>query len=71
MTANEGDEFKPGDSVPHSGIYSVVHDPKHAHEHQVTCVYGTTFPACRDCGHQVRFVIFYSAQLIENNEHFK
>ncbi len=65
------DEFKPGDSVPHSGIYSVVHDSNHAHEHQVTCVYGTKFPVCRDCGNHVRFVIFYSAQQIENNVHFK
>ena len=29
-----GAQFKPGDAVPHSGIYRVTHDPTHAQEHE-------------------------------------
>jgi hypothetical protein len=43
------DEFKPGDKVPTSGIYDVIHDKldgdDHAHAHQVTAISGTVFPA--------------------------
>ena len=69
--AKIGDEFKPGEEVPHSGIYRVVHDPYHAQEHEVTCVYGKRFPPCNHCGHKARFVLKYAAQHIEQNEHFK
>jgi hypothetical protein len=66
-----GDTFKPGQTVPRSGIYRVVHDSQHAKEHEVTCVYGKTFPPCNHCGHHVRFVLKYPAQHIETHEHFK
>jgi hypothetical protein len=56
MGAKIGDIFKPGDSVPASGIYRVIHDPAHAQEHDVTCVYGKKFPPCRGCKHP-RFVL--------------
>ena len=35
-----GAQFKPGEAVPHSGIYRVIHDPEHAQEHEVTCIFG-------------------------------
>ena len=35
-----GAQFKPGDAVPHSGIYRVTHDPLHAQDHEVTCLFG-------------------------------
>ncbi len=69
--ADTGDIFKPGDEVPHSGIYRVVHDPYHSKEHEVTCVYGKRFPPCNHCGHHVRFVLERAAQHIGSNEHFK
>jgi hypothetical protein len=65
-----GDEFKPGEKVPHSGIYKVVHDSSHAQPHEVTCVYGKPFPPCSGCKHP-RFVLVYAAQHIEASEHFK
>ena len=68
--ADIGDEFKPGQEVPRSGIYRVIHDPDHAKEHEVTCVYGKRFPPCSGCDHP-RFVLKYAAQHIEQNEHFK
>lgn len=48
--ADIGDTFKPGDIVPHSGIYRVLHDTHHRSEHEVTCVYGKKFPPCNHCG---------------------
>jgi hypothetical protein len=67
--ANVGDTFKPGDKVPHSGIYRVVHDPEHAQPHEVTCIFGSPFPPCRGC-HHPRFVLVRAAQHIGSNEHF-
>jgi len=61
--------FKPGDTVPVSGIYRVTHDPKHTQEHEVTCVKGKRFPPCRDCAHP-RFVLQRKAHHIETHEFF-
>jgi len=68
--ASIGDIFKPGDKVPHSGIYKVTHDPEHAQPHEVTCVYGKTFPPCHDCAHP-RFKLVRAAHHIETHEYFK
>jgi hypothetical protein len=68
--ARIGDVFKPGDEVPHSGIYKVIHDPEHTESHEVTCVFGKPFPPCRGCKHP-RFVLVRAAQHIEQNVHFK
>jgi len=48
--------YKPGDTVPTSGIYRVTHDPAHRQPHEITCVAGKTFPPCRDC-HHPRYVL--------------
>lgn len=53
--ASIGDTFKPGDLVPESGIYDVIHDQGHTVKHQVTVIAGRKFPPCRNCGHGVRF----------------
>ena len=53
--ARIGDEFKPGQDVPHSGIYTVTHDHAHEQEHEVTCVYGKKFPPCRGCEHRALY----------------
>ena len=70
MILKIGDVFKPGDLVPASGVYKVIHDPAHTQEHEVTCVYGKKFPPCRGCAHP-RFVLKVAAQHIDNHEHFK
>ena len=64
-------EFKPGQKCEKSGVYRVVHDHAHTAEHEVTCVYGKSFPPCNGCGHGVRFILVRGAQHIEHNEHFK
>jgi hypothetical protein len=62
--------YKPGDTVQKSGIYKVLHDPKHTQEHEVTVVFGKKFPPCQSCKHP-RFKAVKLAQHIEQNEHFK
>jgi hypothetical protein len=73
--ASEMDDFKPGDRVPTSGIYDVIHDKldgdDHAHPHQVTAMSGTVFPPCRGCAEWVRFRLHQAAEHVEAHHHFK
>ncbi len=41
--------FKPGETVPWSGIYSVEHGP-HRSPHEVIIFAEELFPSCRRCG---------------------
>src|SRR5271165_5020958 len=58
-TVESKDTFKPGDKVPASGIYDVIHDrldgDDHALPHQITAIAGTLFPPCRVCRDWVGF----------------
>ena len=63
--------YKPGDKVPKSGIYRVIHDERHAEAHEVTCVIGSRFPPCNGCGGNVRFPLARAAHHITNHEHFR
>jgi hypothetical protein len=65
------DSYKPGDQVPYSGIYRVIHDPRHVEDHEVSCVSGKTFPLCRDCPHPTFELVKSSPILIEDCKHFK
>jgi len=73
-TANDA-VFKPGDAVPASGIYDVIHDKldgqEHAEQHQITAIAGKTFPPCRGCQAWVRFQLRSAAEHIEAHGHFK
>jgi hypothetical protein len=71
MTTKVGEIFEPGQKVPQSGIYDVIHDPVHIKKHQVTCVYGDPFPPCNHCGHHVRFRLAIAAIHITNHSQFK
>jgi hypothetical protein len=64
------EEYKPGEEVEHSGIYIVLHYLDHAPAHEVTCVYGSKFPECADCGDKAKFVLIYTAQDVASNAHF-
>jgi hypothetical protein len=46
--------FRPGEQVPASGVFVVVHID-HRPEHEVILLSSQTFPACSVCGDQVRF----------------
>jgi hypothetical protein len=40
-------EYRPGEIVPQSGIYTITHDPAHADmPHEVTVIKGRRFPTC-------------------------
>jgi hypothetical protein len=66
-----GDVFKPGDECKRSGVYRVLHDPSHADEHEVSCMFGRKFPPCNRCGDYVRFVLEHGAIFIGSHAHFK
>lgn len=68
--AKIGEEFRPGEKVPHSGIYLVTHDTEHLAPHDVTCIFGKTFPPCRGC-HHPRFKLVRAAHHVETHEAFK
>ncbi len=57
--------YKPGQMVPISGIYTVIH-VDHRSAHEVLAIRGDVFPACRICKVQVRFQI---AQVIPHVTH--
>src|SRR5215472_8116444 len=43
-------EYKPGEIVPQSGIYTITHDPMLAGTpHEVTVIKGRRVPTCRHC----------------------
>jgi hypothetical protein len=43
-------EYKPGEIMPHSGIYTITHDPQHPDmPHEVTVIKGRRFPTGRHC----------------------
>lgn len=63
--------FKPGEKVPKSGIYRVVHDRNHVEEHEITAVIGETFPPCNHCGQHPRFRLVRAATHISNHKAFK
>jgi hypothetical protein len=69
--ASIGDVFKPGDKVPHSGIYQVTHDRNHSDSHEVTCVFGKIFPPCKGCGQHPRFKLVRAAHHVDTQLNFK
>ncbi len=68
--ASIGEQFRPGNKVPHSGIYLVTHGGEHAPAHEVTCAFGSAFPHCAACGRDARFNLIRAAQHIDFNDNF-
>ena len=46
--------YKPGQMVPISGVYAVVH-VLHRRDHEVVAIRGEEFPQCRICRDKVMF----------------
>jgi hypothetical protein len=64
-------EFRPGEIVPQSGIYTITHDAAHADmPHEVTVIKGRRFPTCRHCK-GVRFELAHPAKHVSEIEHFE
>jgi hypothetical protein len=55
-TSRDNHPYKPGQVVPISGIYTVVH-AGHRPDHLVVAIRGESFPVCRVCQANV---VFYS-----------
>ena len=47
-------KHKPGELVPKSGIYRVMHE-SHRLMHEATLLEGDRFPICKQCDRNVRF----------------
>lgn len=61
---------RPGSTVPHSGVYLVIHQ-KHRPTHEAILVEGQKFPDCAHCGAAVRFKLLSAAQSIEKDSDFR
>jgi YjzC-like protein len=59
-------EFRPGEQVPSSGVYRVLHNG-HRDEHDATLREGELFPTCTVCSHEVRFRLLQSARLTDRH----
>jgi hypothetical protein len=62
--------YRPGDPVPQSGVYRVVH-LDHRAEHEATLLDGSVFPRCTKCGEDVRFHLQRAAARIQNDSDFE
>jgi CheY-like chemotaxis protein len=52
-------QYRPGEPVPETGVYRVLHS-RHRSPHESTLCEGETFPACKRCGEDVRFEMVLS-----------
>jgi hypothetical protein len=72
---DECQQYKPGDTVPESGIYDVFHDSldghEHAHPHEVTAIRGKLFPPCRACHAHVRFRLHHPPAIVDRHDLFR
>jgi hypothetical protein len=62
--------FRPGETVPHSGIYAVLHDQPHTDYHKVF-IEGGTFPLCSVCTVHVTFRLILAVPHICVDEDFR
>ena len=64
-------DYRPGEIVPQSGVYTITHDPVHADmPHGVTVIKGRRFPTCRHCK-GVRFELRPRGQARLGNRAFR
>lgn len=61
--------FRPGDRVPCSGVFQVVHRD-HREAHEATMAMGGTFPNCTVCGDGVRFQLVKKAADLKSDDDF-
>jgi hypothetical protein len=66
-----GNIFLPGQPIPETGIYEVIHDRPHRETHEAVLRSGEPFPVCDECGIRVRFKLVRSAPYIFDDEDFR
>ena len=62
--------FVPGESIPETGIYEVIHDREHRAAHEVVMRRQDLFPQCDQCDARVRFKLVRTAPYIFDDEDF-
>ena len=62
--------FSTDQTVPHSGIYRVIH-AGHRLPHEVTLIAGEVFPRCSKCKDAVQFEPIRQASLAQADKSFK
>ena len=60
----------PGEPIPETGIYEVVHDHGHRAAHEAVLHRGESFPECETCRTKVRFRLIRTAPYIFDDEDF-
>jgi len=68
VTANT---YWPGEKVPSSGVYRVVHTNNHTAAHDVTIARQSEFPLCNECGSRVYFILTKRGENIALNTYFR
>ncbi len=49
--------YRPGQVVPVSGVYRVIHERSHRSPHEMLLTSGVSFLPCRACRERVRFTL--------------
>ena len=62
--------FLPGQTVPETGIYEVIHDRAHRTAHEAVMHREDLFPVCDQCDTRVRFRLVRTAPYIFEDEDF-
>src|SRR5215510_16164445 len=65
-----GHLFLPGEPIPETGIYEVIHDRAHRASHEVVMHGSDLFPPCDQCDQRVRFRLVRTAPYIFDDEDF-
>ena len=63
--------YRPGDTVPASGIYSVLHRENHRGPHEVVMVGRDRFPKCEICDREVHYRLTRSAPYVFEDQDFE
>ena len=66
---NSDQLFRPNELIPNTGIYESVHAS--GNTNNVVLIRGEKFPACAECGMQVRFRLVRAAPHISEDEDFR
>ncbi len=61
--------YKPGETAPVSGIYTVLHQT-HRENHEVVILRGEELPFCRSCQVEVRFQVKQQASHVTHDWDF-
>ncbi len=62
--------FQPGDAVSTAGVYQLLHY-RHRLPHEAIILQGQSFPACSECGNNLRFRLVRAALPIEDDRNFR